>query len=73
MSSGLVWQRSIMDCRELHGLELCIRMAMAAYIDEDRLMVRADRIGCERFERLLEEASDLLRRKIDRRQLEEMR
>jgi hypothetical protein len=56
-----------MDCMELHGLELCIRMAMAAYIDEDHLMVRADRIGCERFERLLEEASDLLRRKIDRR------
>jgi hypothetical protein len=49
-----------MDCMELHGLKLCIRMAMAAYIDEDRLMVRADRIGCERCERLLEEASDLL-------------
>jgi hypothetical protein len=27
-----------MDCMELHGLELCIRMAMAGYIDEDRLM-----------------------------------
>jgi hypothetical protein len=48
-----------MDCMELHGLELCIKMAMAAYIDEGRLMVRADWIGCERFERLREEASDL--------------
>jgi hypothetical protein len=38
-----------MDCMELHGLELCIRMAMAAYIDEDRLMVRADRIGSDRM------------------------
>ncbi len=38
-----------MDYMELHGLELCIRMAMVAYIDEDRLMVRADRIGSDRI------------------------
>jgi hypothetical protein len=58
-----------MDCMELHGLELCIRMAMAAYIDEDCLMVRADRIGSDRIgsdanflERLLEEAWDFWKR-----------